>query len=92
MPRYRSNLSERELNFSDSGGPIVGPGEEFEHVIPTDQLASLLQSGFISEMVTVQIQAMKNGEPLGERFTIEREVKREPGGQRFGFSRLTEAT
>jgi len=48
MARYRSNLSERELNYSDSGGPIVGPGEEFEHDIPKDVLADHLRMGFIA--------------------------------------------
>lgn len=47
MPRYRSALGDRELNYSDSGGPVVGPGQEFEHVIPPAQLASHLRSGFI---------------------------------------------
>jgi hypothetical protein len=47
MPRYRSTLTERELNYSDSGGPVVAPGAEFEHAIPPAQLASHLRSGFI---------------------------------------------
>lgn len=49
MPRYR-NLVGTFLNYSDSGGPIVGPGEEFEHDIPAGQLASHLKAGFISEV------------------------------------------
>ena len=52
MARYRSNLSERELNYSDSGGPIVGPGEEFEHDIPKDLLADHLRMGIIAPVAT----------------------------------------
>jgi hypothetical protein len=51
MARYRSTLSERELNYSDSGGPIVGPGQEFDHDIPTDQLADHLRMGIIAPVL-----------------------------------------
>ena len=47
MPRYRNDGS-MPLNYADSGGPWVEPGEEFEHDIPPAQLASHLQSQFIS--------------------------------------------
>ena len=50
MPRYRNDGS-MPLNYSDSGGPEVAPGAEFEHVIPPAQLASHLRSGFISVVV-----------------------------------------
>lgn len=47
MPRYRNDGS-MPLNYSDSGGPWVEPGEEFEHDIPPAQRESHLRSGFIS--------------------------------------------
>jgi hypothetical protein len=58
MPRYRSTLTERELNYSDSGGPVVAPGAEFEHVIPPAQLASHLRSGFIVPVNTAAAAAI----------------------------------
>jgi hypothetical protein len=51
MPRYRNDGS-MPLNYSDSGGPEVAPGAEFEHTIPPAQLASHLGSGFISVVVS----------------------------------------
>jgi hypothetical protein len=50
MARYRNDGS-MPLNYSDSGGPWVEPGEEFEHDIPPAQLESHLRSGFISEVI-----------------------------------------
>jgi hypothetical protein len=47
MPKYRNDGS-MALNYSDSGGPEVAPGAEFEHDIPPAQLESHLRSGFIS--------------------------------------------
>jgi hypothetical protein len=47
MARYR-NDGTMPLNYSDSGGPFVQPGEEFEHDIPPAQLESHLRSGFLS--------------------------------------------
>lgn len=49
MPRYR-NDGTLPLNYSDSGGPWVEPGEEFTHEIPPAQLESHLRAGFISEV------------------------------------------
>lgn len=51
MPRYRNECS-NALNYSDSGGPWVEPGAEFEHEIPPAQLESHLRSGFISLVVS----------------------------------------
>jgi hypothetical protein len=49
MPRYRNDGS-MPLNYSDSGGPWVAPGETFEHTIPPAQLASHLAAGFLTEI------------------------------------------
>jgi hypothetical protein len=49
MPRYRNDGS-HALNYSDSGGPVVAPGEEFEHEIPPAQLATHLRMGVVSEV------------------------------------------
>lgn len=47
MKRYRNDGS-FALDYSDSGGPLVQPGQEFEHAIPPAQLASHLRAGIIS--------------------------------------------
>jgi len=47
MPRYRNDGS-LPLNFSDSGGPWVDPGEVFVHEIPAGQRDSLLGAQIIS--------------------------------------------
>jgi len=46
---YRNNGS-LPLDYSDSGGPTVAPGEVFAHEIPPEQLVSHLRSGFISRV------------------------------------------
>jgi hypothetical protein len=48
MPQRYRNDGTMPLNYGDSGGPFVLPGEEFEHDIPPAQLESHLRSKFIS--------------------------------------------
>ena len=47
MPRYRNDGS-MPLNFGDSGGPWVEPGETFTHDIPENQRVSMLGAQIIS--------------------------------------------
>lgn len=60
MARYRNDASS-PLNYSDSGGPWVEPGAEFEHDIPPAQLESHLRSGFISVVDSPLIRAFVDG-------------------------------
>lgn len=55
MPQRYRNDGSMPLNYSDSGGPWVEPGDEFEHDIPPAQLESHLRSGFISPVLRTVI-------------------------------------